>query len=68
VINRQGRAYAGPLSDAEVARTLADACGHWGSGADYLYNVVSNLERYGMHDSHLWRLQQLVAENIQAKS
>jgi len=68
VINRQGRAYAGPLDDAEVASTLADACGHWGSGADYLHNVVINLERHGIHDSHLWHLQRLVADEIERRS
>ncbi|TIR43971.1 MAG: gamma-glutamylcyclotransferase, partial [Mesorhizobium sp.] len=40
------------------------SCGHWGSGADYLYNTVKNLEQRGIHDRHLWRLQKLVAERI----
>ena len=65
-INRKGWAYAGNLSDVDVARRLASACGHWGSGADYLYNTVANLESRGIHDRHLWRLQQLVAAEIQA--
>jgi cation transport protein ChaC len=66
VINRKGRAYAGPLTDDEVAAMLATACGHWGSGADYLYNAVTNLESRGIHDRHLWRLQELVAQAIVA--
>jgi cation transport protein ChaC len=66
VINRKGRAYAGPLADEEVAATLADACGHWGSGADYLHNAVTHLEKHGIHDRHLWRLQELVAAAIEA--
>ena len=45
---------------------LATACGHWGSCADYLYNTVANLESRGIHDRHLWRLQELVAAEIQA--
>ena len=64
VINRKGRAYSGPLADEEVAATLASACGHWGSGADYLHNAVANLEARGIHDRHLWRLQELVAQEI----
>ncbi|MDG4874618.1 gamma-glutamylcyclotransferase [Mesorhizobium sp. WSM4935] len=64
VINRNGTTYAGPLSEEEVVERLATSCGHWGSGADYLYNTVKNLEQRGIHDAHLWRLQQLVAARI----
>lgn len=53
-----------PLPD--VAHGLARACGHWGSGADYLYNTVSHLEQLGIHDEGLWALQELVAEEIEA--
>lgn len=48
----------------EIAAGLARACGHWGSGADYLYNTVSHLEQLGIHDEGLWRLQELVAAEI----
>ncbi|MDX8478172.1 gamma-glutamylcyclotransferase [Mesorhizobium sp. VK24D] len=64
VLNRKGTTYAGPLSEGEVVERLATSCGHWGSGADYLYNTVKNLEARGIHDAHLWRLQQLVAARI----
>ncbi|TIP26927.1 MAG: gamma-glutamylcyclotransferase, partial [Mesorhizobium sp.] len=40
VINRKGTTYAGPLNEDEVVERLATSCGHWGSGADYLYNTV----------------------------
>jgi len=33
VMNRQSRVHAGRLAPEEVARTLALACGHWGSPA-----------------------------------
>ncbi len=66
VVNRAGKAYTGPLGDDEVAAMLASACGHWGSGADYLHNAVVNLESRGIHDRHLWRLQELVAARILA--
>jgi glutathione-specific gamma-glutamylcyclotransferase len=48
----------------EIAHGLARACGHWGSGADYLYNTVSHLEQLGIHDEGLWQLQDLVAAEI----
>jgi len=49
-----------------VARVLARACGHIGSGAEYLYNTVSHLEEFGIHDRNLWRLQELVADEIRS--
>lgn len=66
--------WAGPSGDGvldrlpaeTVARTLARACGHIGSGAAYLYNTVSHLEALGIHDRGLWRLQELVAAEILA--
>jgi glutathione-specific gamma-glutamylcyclotransferase len=48
----------------DVARGLARACGHWGSGADYLYNTVLHLEQLGIHDAGLWDLQEMVAKEI----
>lgn len=68
VMNRTSPYYAGRLPLAEVARTLAIACGHWGSGAEYLLNTVTHLETRGIHDSGLWRLQELVAREIDGLS
>ena len=45
---------------------LARACGHVGSGAEYLYNTVTHLEDHGIRDRNLWRLQQLVADEIRS--
>jgi cation transport protein ChaC len=64
VMNRASPLYAGRLSPEAVADVLARACGHWGSGAEYLLNTVSHLEAKGIHDGNLWRLQRLVAERI----
>lgn len=64
VMNRQSRFYTGRLPPEEVADVLADACGHWGSGAEYLHNTVAHLEEQGIRDRNLWRLQALVAERI----
>jgi cation transport protein ChaC len=47
-----------------VAQILARACGHIGSGAEYLFQTVSKLEEFGIRDRNLWRLQQLVADEI----
>jgi cation transport protein ChaC len=59
-----GANYAGAVPLTEVARTLARAAGHWGSGAQYLYNTVSNLEANGIRDRTLWLLQEMVADEI----
>jgi cation transport protein ChaC len=64
VMNRASPLYAGRLPLEAVADVLARACGHWGTGAEYLLNTVSHLEAKGIHDRNLWRLQQLVAERI----
>ncbi|MEX6506109.1 gamma-glutamylcyclotransferase [Jiella sp. M17.18] len=64
--------WAGPTGDRiasklpldEVAHILARACGHAGSCAEYLFNTVQHLEQFGIRDRNLWRLQQLVADEI----
>ena len=68
VMNRASPLYAGRLSLEAVADVLARACGHWGTGAEYLLNTVSHLEAKGIRDSNLWRLQRLVAERIEQNS
>jgi cation transport protein ChaC len=68
VMNRASPYYAGRLPLEEVARTLARACGHWGTGAEYLLNTVTQLEARGIRDAGLWRLQALVAEEIDRMS
>ncbi len=49
----------------EVAAILARACGHIGSGAEYLFKTVAALQTAGIHDPHLWHLQHLVADEIE---
>ncbi|MET3577012.1 cation transport protein ChaC [Mesorhizobium robiniae] len=63
-----GRAYAGRLPLDEVAQTLARAAGHWGSSAQYLFRTVSKLEESGIRDRNLWRIQDLVAQQIAAST
>jgi glutathione-specific gamma-glutamylcyclotransferase len=64
----QGPSYQGRLPLEEVAKILARAAGHWGTGAEYLYNTVLHLEQLGIHDENLWELQKLVAEEIKSFS
>ena len=66
VANHETERYAGKLSDHAVADRIAAACGHFGSGAEYLLNTVAALERIGVHDGMLWRVQKMVAERIAA--
>ena len=49
----------------ELADMLASAVGHIGTMAEYLLNTVTELERAGVHDLHLWRLQEMVAERLE---
>ena len=64
VMNRKGPAYVGRLPLDETVTMLARACGDIGSCAEYLYNTVAHLEEIGIHDRHLWHLQELVARRI----
>ncbi|HHZ10449.1 MAG TPA: gamma-glutamylcyclotransferase [Rhizobiales bacterium] len=64
-IDRKSGRYIGGLDDEAVADVLSTACGFRGSMAEYLFSTVSHLEELGIHDRHLWRLQELVAERIE---
>jgi glutathione-specific gamma-glutamylcyclotransferase len=65
-IGPRGEGVSRKLPLEEVARTLAQACGHGGSCAAYLYNTVTHLADFGIRDRNLWRLQELVAGEILA--
>ena len=56
--------YYVKLSLEEQAIRLSRAAGHVGTGAEYLHNTIVKLEEFGIHDSYLWRLQKLVADEI----
>jgi cation transport protein ChaC len=65
-IDRHSGRYVSGLSVERIAEVLAKAVGSRGSMAEYLYATVRHLEDMGIHDPHLWRLQSLVAEQIEA--
>jgi cation transport protein ChaC len=67
VVDRASPFYSGRLPPHAVAEVLATAAGHWGSGAEYLYNTVSHLDALGIRDRNLWRLQALVADRLAAR-
>ncbi|SME90882.1 cation transport protein ChaC [Tistlia consotensis] len=64
-VGPKGERIASRLPLEEVAWTLARACGHVGSCAEYLFNTVTHLREHGIHDRNLWRLQELVAREIE---
>ena len=64
IINRASANYARRLTPEAVADILSKACGPIGSGAEYLFLTVAHLEAKGIHDTHLWHLQRLVADRI----
>jgi glutathione-specific gamma-glutamylcyclotransferase len=67
VVDRDGGRYVSGLSIETIADMLASAVGHRGSMAEYLHNTVRHLEELGIRDGHLWRLQEMVAERIEAR-
>ena len=62
----KGKRISLKLPLERVAWVLARACGHGGSCASYLYNTVLHLEKLGIRDRNLWKLQELVANEILA--
>lgn len=52
------------LPEEDQAKRLATAVGYAGSCAEYLYNTVTHFEDIGIRDSYLWRMQSLVAKEI----
>lgn len=67
-MDRNSDRYVSGLSEAQVADVLARAVGSRGSMVEYLYNTVRHLEDMGIYDSHLWRLQEMVAQRLDAMS
>lgn len=67
IMDRHSGLYVGDLSEEATVDMLATAVGEWGSMAEYLHNTVSHLEQLGIRDSHLWRLQELVAQRLEAE-
>lgn len=65
VAARDGMAYTGKLPHEKVAHVLARAAGHWGTAAQYLFRTVTSLEEHGIRDRNLWRIQSLVAQEIE---
>ncbi len=63
--NLTGVDYVVNHSLEEVAYVLARARGHIGSGAGYLYHTVTKMEELGIRDRNLWKLQRLVAAEIE---
>lgn len=57
--------YMPEPSEPELADILATAVGHVGSMADYVLNTITQLEAAGIHDPHLWRMQELIAERLE---
>ncbi|MDB5613100.1 MAG: gamma-glutamylcyclotransferase [Devosia sp.] len=65
-IDRNSGRYVSGLSINQIADMLATAVGSRGSMAEYLFATVRHLEDMGIHDPHLWQLQSLVADRIEA--
>jgi cation transport protein ChaC len=65
-IDRKSERYVSGLDEDRIADVLSKAVGGRGSMVEYLFNTVAHLEQMGITDSHLWRLQEMVAERLDA--
>ncbi|MDK3016477.1 gamma-glutamylcyclotransferase [Pseudodonghicola flavimaris] len=63
-IERSWPLYVPEPEPEALADILASAVGHVGTMAEYLLNTVTELDRAGVHDAHLWHLQALVAARL----
>jgi cation transport protein ChaC len=66
IADRARRNYVREESHETTADILSRAVGNWGTGAEYLMQTVLHLEKLGIHDRYLWKLQELVAARIRA--
>lgn len=57
--------YCREPPETDVADILASAVGQMGTMAEYLLNAVTELEKAGVHDPYLWRLQAMVADRLE---
>lgn len=60
--------YTGRLDEPAIADLIASANGGLGPSAEYLRRTVLACAELGIHDRHLWSLQALVAERLQASA
>lgn len=65
VNSRKSPNYIGCLTNEEIADAQAKASGKFGSMAEYIHNTIEHLEALGIHDAHLWAMQELVAERLE---
>jgi cation transport protein ChaC len=56
VVDRRSSGYTGPLPESETIAVLRDACGRYGTCADYVIRTVEALRSHGLHDRRLERL------------
>jgi cation transport protein ChaC len=66
VIDRKCGMYVAGLPVGQIADAIATAAGERGTTAEYLCSTVKHLEDRGIHDRHLWHLQELVAQRIES--
>ncbi len=68
VVNRASDRYTGRLTEPEIADRIATGAGHLGPSAEYLFRTAEACAREGILDLHLWTLQALVAERLEARA
>jgi cation transport protein ChaC len=61
-----GPGHIGDMTPEAIARQIAPAVGMFGSMADYVLNTANHLEAMGIHDTAVWRMQDLVAAELEA--
>jgi glutathione-specific gamma-glutamylcyclotransferase len=63
---RGSQGHLPDVPEDQIVAALATSAGPAGTMAEYLHSTVSRLEERGIRDRYLWRLQEQVAERIEA--
>ena len=64
VANHDAEQYVGRRPPEEIARYIAQGCGHLGPCTDYLFNTTQHLEELGLNDPMMRRLCDLVEREL----
>lgn len=67
VANRASDRYTGRLGEDAIADIIASGCGGLGPSAEYLLRTAAACAELGIHDPHLWSLQEKVARRLSAR-
>lgn len=68
IADEHNEAYLGPATERQIAEHIHRCEGPSGSNADYVLNLAQTLRANGLHDDHVFHIEQLLATQVGAVS